>query len=91
MFPSVVTATHTHTVCYGQDEMAHPIFALGMQIPAALQSPIFLSTWGMDMLEKKTKKNSLAVSGRLALEMYATHVRTRAHTHTHTHTFFLST
>ena len=28
MFPSVITATHTHTVCYGQDEMAcylHPI------------------------------------------------------------------
>ena len=68
--------------------MAHPIFALGMQIPAALQSPIFLSTWGVDMLEKK--KNSLAVSGRLALEMHTAAAAAAARVHTHTHTLHIS-
>ena len=72
MFPSVVAATHTHTVCYGQDEVASYLYpTLGMQLPAVIQSPLFLSTWGAVMLEKKQqKKSNLGVSGRVALEMY---------------------
>ena len=52
MFPSVVTATHTHT----QDEMAchlHPIICTWDAVTTCTPVTIFFPTWGVVMLEKK--------------------------------------
>ena len=50
MFPSVVTATHTHT----QDEMAcnlHPIICTWDAVTTCTPVTIFFPTWGVVMLE----------------------------------------
>ena len=53
----VVTATHTHTICYVQDRLAPDNLHLGCSYHLH-SSHSFLSTWGAVMLENNNNNNN---------------------------------
>lgn len=62
MFPSVVTATHT--ICYGQDEMAchlHPIICIWDAVTISTPVTIFFPLGVRLCLKKKKKENVQSV------------------------------
>ena len=78
--------THTHTVCYGQDEVACYLYpTLGMQLPAAIQSPLFSFHLGCGYTRKETTTKKVSCFWKVGIGdaciMYG---------HTHTHCIFLS-